>query len=143
MPAPCGCRENGVGTAGITGITGTGVIGGGRNETRMGIVYSTTWGAMCPACNKPVKECVCRARKKAALPVQTGKVAVRFETAGRKGKGVTLITGLPLSEGDLEELAGRLKRQFGTGGGVKGYTIELQGDQREKAVAALRTAGYL
>lgn len=98
---------------------------------------------MCPECGKPVKQCICRALKRAAVPVASGGVRIRFETAGRKGKGVTVITGVPLSEDGLKELAGTLKRRLGVGGAVKDYTIELQGDQRENAAAALRASGYL
>ena len=67
-----------------------------------------------------------------------GVVRVRYETKGRKGKGVTLITGLLLSENGLEELSRQLKRHLSTGGTVKDHTIELQGDHREKVEQILR-----
>ncbi|MDD5668564.1 MAG: hypothetical protein PHE58_00835 [Candidatus Omnitrophica bacterium] len=96
------------------------------------LIYSTDMGAVCPGCNKPEKNCVCRQIKKAAVPETDGVVRIRYVTKGRKGKGVTLITGLLLSENDLEELSRQLKRHLSTGGTVKDHAIELQGDHREK-----------
>ena len=76
------------------------------------------------------------------MPETSGKVRVRHETAGRKNKGVTIIYGLPLSQEQLEKLAKNLKSTFGTGGAIKDYTIELQGDQRAKVAVELRRLGY-
>jgi translation initiation factor 1 len=42
----------------------------------------------------------------------------------------------------LKELAGALKRLCGTGGTVKDGTIEIQGDHRDRIVAALEQRGY-
>ncbi len=106
-----------------------------------GIVYSTEHGRMCPACGKPVGECVCR-REKRTVPVGDGVVRVGRETKGRKGKGVTVITGLPLDEQGLQKLATNLKRRCGAGGTVKGHTIEIQGDHRDLLVAELTQRGY-
>jgi translation initiation factor 1 len=106
-----------------------------------GIVYSTEHGRMCPACGKPVGECVCR-QEKNAVPVGDGIVRVGRETKGRKGKGVTVITGLPLDEQGLQKLAADLKRRCGAGGTVKGNTIEIQGDHRDLLVADLTQRGY-
>jgi translation initiation factor 1 len=77
-----------------------------------------------------------------ALPENSGKVRIRHETAGRKNKGVTIISGLPLSQDQLGDLAKKLKSTFGTGGTVKDYTIELQGDQRGRVAVELRRLGY-
>ena len=106
------------------------------------LIYSTDKDSICPDCSKPVKECVCRKLRRSALPEVSGKVKIRHETAGRKNKGVTIIYGLPLSQEQLESLAMKLKSTFGTGGTVKGHTIELQGDQREKAAVELRRLDY-
>src|SRR5579885_1727750 len=67
-----------------------------------------------------------------ATPGPAGKpltAKVGRETAGRRGKGVTTVFGLPLDEGGLRELAARLKQRCGTGGTVKDGRIEIQGDQ--------------
>lgn len=84
------------------------------------------------------------ARPVAALRPAAGppRIRVSRETAGRGGKGVTVITGLPLAGPALEELAGRLKRSCGAGGGVRGDRIELQGEHRDRLVAELAKLGY-
>ena len=78
----------------------------------------------------------------AARPQAGGRVKVRRETAGRRGKAVTTISGVPLDDAGLRELAGRLKRRCGVGGSAKGGVIELQGDHRDVVVEVLRADGY-
>ena len=72
--------------------------------------------------------------------VLTAKVG--RETAGRRGKGVTTVFDLPLSEAELQELAAKLKQRCGTGGTVKGGRIEIQGDNRDRVIAELERLGY-
>ena len=105
-----------------------------------GVVYSTEHGRMCPACGKPVAECVCR--REETVPTGDGIVRVSRETKGRKGKSVTVITGVPLAGQELEKFATDLKRKCGAGGTVKGHTIEIQGDHRDLLVAELTKRGY-
>lgn len=64
------------------------------------------------------------------------------ETAGRRGKGVTTVFDMPLSEAAVLDLAAKLKQRCGTGGTVKDGRIEIQGDQRERIVAELEKLGY-
>jgi translation initiation factor 1 len=71
-----------------------------------------------------------------------GRVKVRRETAGRRGKAVTTVSGVPLDDAGLRELAGRLKKRCGVGGSAKDGVIELQGDHRDAVVAVLRDDGY-
>ena len=77
------------------------------------------------------------------LVYSTGVVRLSYETKGRKGKGMTLIAGLPLHEAGLLDLAKKLKQRFGTGGSVKERVIELQGDHREAVTQELRKLGFL
>jgi translation initiation factor 1 len=79
-----------------------------------------------------------------AAPRRTGdgRVRVRRETAGRRGKAVTTISGVPLDDDALRALAGRLKKRCGVGGSAKDGVIELQGDQRDVVVDMLRAEGY-
>jgi predicted translation initiation factor SUI1 len=69
-------------------------------------------------------------------------VRVGRETKGRRGKGVTTVSGLPLDETELRDLAGVLKQRCGTGGTVKDGVIEIQGDQRDRISAELEKLGY-
>lgn len=75
-------------------------------------------------------------------PAGPPRIRVARETAGRGGKGVTVITGLPLRGTELAELAGRLKRCCGAGGGAQGDRIEIQGEHRDRLVAELVKLGY-
>ena len=75
------------------------------------------------------------------LPARA-RVRVGRETAGRSGKGVSVVTGLPLSAQDLEALATRLKKLCGAGGAVRDGVIEIQGDHRDRLVAELIRRGY-
>lgn len=69
-------------------------------------------------------------------------MVVSRETKGRKGAGVTLIRGLPLSDKDLNVLAKELKTRCGVGGSVKGGVIELQGEQRDRVCELLGADGF-
>ena len=104
------------------------------------LVYSTEFGTMCPECNKPKKACVCKKKKPA--PSGDGIVRLMRETKGRKGKGVTLITGLPLSGDELKQLAKSLKQTCGCGGSIKNGVIEIQGDHRDVLEKELRKRGF-
>jgi translation initiation factor 1 len=95
---------------------------------------------MCPACGEPVADCVCRQQQSG--PTGDGIVRVSRETKGRKGKGVTLVTGLALDDGGLRRLAKQLKRLCGAGGTVKDGVIEIQGEHRDVLVEQLRKHGY-
>jgi translation initiation factor 1 len=72
-----------------------------------------------------------------------GRVDVIRQTAGRGGKTVTVLTGFKgIAERELQELARSIQRACGVGGTLKGLTIEIQGDQRDRACAALEAAGF-
>jgi translation initiation factor 1 len=71
-----------------------------------------------------------------------GRVKVRREVAGRRGKPVTTVSNVPLNDAALRELAGRLKKRCGVGGSAKDGVIELQGDHRTVVVELLRAEGY-
>jgi translation initiation factor 1 len=104
------------------------------------LVYSTDVGQRCPNCLRAVARCVCR--KGTPGKVGDGVVRVSRETQGRKGKGVTVITGLPLSEDQLAALATRLKKRCGSGGTVDGGRIEIQGDHRDVILRELAQQGW-
>jgi translation initiation factor 1 len=112
-----------------------------RNENRnTRLVYSTEHGRTCPDCRKSLDRCTCR--KKTAKPAGDGIVRVGRSTKGRKGKGVTVIYGIPADEGQLKQVAKTLKQKCGSGGTVKAGTIEIQGDHRDVLVAELKGMGY-
>ncbi|CDT46257.1 stress response translation initiation inhibitor YciH [Vibrio coralliirubri] len=96
----------------------------------MSLVYSTETGRI-----KPEEEKVQR-------PKGDGIVRIQKETKGRKGKGVSVVTGLDLDDAPLKLMAAELKKVCGCGGSVKDGNIEIQGDAREKIKAHLEKKGY-
>jgi translation initiation factor 1 len=60
----------------------------------------------------------------------------------RGGKVVTVIAGLPLPAAEIAQLTSDLKRLCGSGGTVRGDTVEIQGDHRERLIAELRQRGF-
>jgi translation initiation factor 1 len=78
---------------------------------------------------------------KSPAPAAAARVRVGREVAGRGGKGVTVITGLPYTEPQLQELATRLKKLCGAGGAVRDGVIEIQGEHRDRLVAELCKLG--
>jgi len=111
----------------------------GKFQQKNYIVYSTEHGEMCPHCNKPKKQCVC---KKNVTPTGDGIVRVARNSKHRGGKCVSVISGVLLEHEKLKELATKLKKRCGTGGTVKDGVIEIQGDHREVLVAELVKLGF-
>ncbi len=105
------------------------------------LVYSSSSGRICPACSKPVTACSCR-KPAASTPKSDGVVRVGRETKGRKGKGVTLVSGVPLPPEELKELARQLKQKCGSGGTLKDGVIEIQGDHRDAMMELLKARGW-
>jgi translation initiation factor 1 len=106
-------------------------------------VYSTEHGRTCPHCSLAIAKCQCRANPRAAkAPAGDGIIRVGRESKGRRGKTVTLVSGLPLPPDELQTLAKALKRRCGTGGSVKDGVIEIQGDQRDVLVAELEARQF-
>lgn len=107
-----------------------------------GIVYSTGIGERCSNCQRAIRECVCKKGTPGKPAASAGVVRVSRETQGRKGKGVTVITGLGLPASDLAALATELKKRCGSGGGVENARIEIQGDHRDRLVEELIRRGF-
>jgi translation initiation factor 1 len=100
------------------------------------LVYSTATGRVCATCGWPADECRCSSKEKEKIPSKI-VAKLRLEKAGRGGKTVTVLDGLPENSDFLEGLAKDLKKALGTGGSVVGATIELQGEWRERLRALL------
>jgi translation initiation factor 1 len=92
------------------------------------VVYSTTDGDLR------------KAREPKPRDGGDGRVRVRREVSGRRGKTVTTVSGVPAA--NAREVAGRLKKRCGVGGSVKDGVIELQGDHRTIVMDVLRGEGY-
>lgn len=106
------------------------------------VVYSTDKGRHCPDCQQPKSQCECRSLRQALIPAGDGIVRLQRESKGRKGKGVTLITGVALADAQLKALAKELKQRCSTGGSIKDGVIEIQGDHRDLLSKVLQSKGY-
>lgn len=84
------------------------------------------------------------ASAKPKAKAKKGRVEIRREKNGRGGKTVTTLTAfathLPVSE--LDKLAFDLKKACASGGTLKGRSIELQGDVRDRAFSELEKRGF-
>lgn len=69
-------------------------------------------------------------------------VTVGLERKGRKGKSVTVIRGVLSPDVGKRALLKHLKRAAGSGGALKGDTLEIQGDLRDRIVELLEELGY-
>ena len=102
--------------------------------------FGTSLGALLGASlGKPVPDA---ASGPSAQDKREARVRVGREVAGRGGKGVSVITGLPLNATALDALATQLKKTCGAGGIAREGRIEIQGDHRDRLVAELIKLGY-
>ncbi len=70
------------------------------------------------------------------------KLSISVDKSGRRGKQVTVIKNIQHNPQVIENLAKKLKQQLGTGGTVKGKSIEIQGDHLNKIKALLEKEGF-
>ena len=94
------------------------------------LVYSTEIGRIKPQDDQ------------SASPQSDGIVRIRRETKGRKGKGVTTLSGFDLDSSALKQLAKQLKQLCSTGGSIKNGVIEVQGDHRDKLKTELEKLNF-
>lgn len=95
------------------------------------LVYSTETGRIKAQKDQP------------QLTQSDGIVRIQRETKGRKGKGVTTLSGFDLDPSALKQLAKQLKQLCSTGGSIKNGVIEIQGDHRDKLKAELEKRHFL
>jgi translation initiation factor 1 len=103
--------------------------------------YSTEKGRICPRCGWPARECRCAARFDEPVPAKL-VATLRIEKAGRAGKTVTVVDGLPRNPTFLKGLVAELKRACGTGGTAAEDRVELQGDHRAALRALFARRGW-
>jgi translation initiation factor 1 len=70
-------------------------------------------------------------------------VHVFLDTHGRKGKNVTIVSGLRHNPTTMEEIGRILKQYCGAGGTIKEGKIEIQGDQRARVTEKLTQMHYI
>jgi translation initiation factor 1 len=107
------------------------------------LVYSSESGRIdtCPTCGQPYKNCLCDQPARPARK-SDGIVRVMRDRKQRGGKTVTVVSGVPGNEVELNALAQQLKKLCGSGGTVKEGNIEIQGDHCDKVMVKLTALGY-
>jgi translation initiation factor 1 len=98
-------------------------------------VYSTGEGRL-----RPIETSRHSSSPSDAHAPRDGVVRIFRDRAGRNGKVVTVIRGLPARQ--LDERASDLKRLCGAGGAVKDGVVEIQGDHRQRIADHLRALGH-
>lgn len=101
------------------------------------LVYSTERGDLRKEGNRKEPSGGGEAKAAAGAPVR-----IRLDTKSRRGKAVTLITGIPHCPEAIEDLAKKLRTICGAGGTVEGHDILVQGDHRARVAAKLTELGY-
>ena len=80
-------------------------------------------------------------KPKAVRPQGDGVVRIMLKRLGG-GKMASVVSGIPLDEDELKDLARALKQKCGVGGSVKDFCIEIQGDKRNTLKTELEKKGY-
>lgn len=80
-------------------------------------------------------------KPKAVHPQGDGVVRIMLKRLGG-GKMASVVTGIPLEEDEMKDLARSLKQKCGVGGSVKDFCIEIQGDKRNILKTELEKRGY-
>jgi translation initiation factor 1 len=111
---------------------------GKKIMTDKNLVYSTDpdWKEKCSDCGELLDQCICKKKKSPAG--QGKKIYIERDRKQRKGKTVTVISGM---SGDLKSQLKELQRLCGAGGAVKGGNLEIQGDHRVKIRQYLEKKG--
>lgn len=107
-----------------------------------GTVFSTDLRKVCPRCGWPERSCACSAVAEESVPDRI-IARLRIEKAGRKGKTVTVVDGLPRNQDFLKATSKELKKLCGSGGTVVENRVEIQGDHRERLRELLRAKGWV
>ena len=95
----------------------------------------------CVVCGHPMADCDCP-KDGTGRVCRPSDQAARVWREKRRGKWVTVVTGLDPQATDLKALARKFKMVCSAGGTVAGDRVEVQGDHRERLVKMLRGLGY-
>jgi translation initiation factor 1 len=90
----------------------------------------------CDRCGALEANCTCP-------PLAGGQVVRLVVEKRKKGKVVTVISGLPAARNDLPALLSQLKSQCGAGGAIQEERLEIQGEHVERIRALLSELGFV
>ncbi|HVW02700.1 MAG TPA: translation initiation factor [Planctomycetaceae bacterium] len=109
----------------------------------MRLFEGTQWDRppRCERCGELESDCQCPPPppERVAPEKQTARLSIERR---KKGKIVTVVSGLAAKDNDLAQLCTQLKNTCGAGGTVDGDEIEIQGKQLDRVREALQKMGY-
>jgi len=91
---------------------------------------------ICSTCGLPRELCVCESIAKESLKIKVYIMKKKF------GKIYTIVEGFEGEDINLKQLLKKLKEKFACGGTIKGKSLELQGNHKQKVRDALVDAGF-
>ncbi|MBK9119223.1 MAG: translation initiation factor [Phycisphaerales bacterium] len=108
-----------------------------------GLFTGTPWErpVTCEVCHRPRASCACP-RNAMGTHCPPAQQAARVRRERRRGKMVTIVTGLDPVASNLQALLRELRTLCAAGGTVTEGTIEVQGDHRDRIIALLHERGY-
>ena len=112
----------------------------------MRLFAGTPWDhpPTCEKCGRLEEECQCPPAEAPPAPlIPPDKQTARVHVEKRKrGKFVTVVSGLDPKGNDLPALLSTLQAACGAGGALKNGELEIQGQQLPRVQSALREIGY-
>ena len=111
----------------------------------MRLFEGTAWDRppKCERCDRLDSECVCPPERMAEAVIPPEKQTAIVKTERRKkGKWVTVLTGLEPQPAIIAKLFTQLKSACGSGGTIRDDSVEIQGDHLDKICEILAESGY-
>jgi translation initiation factor 1 len=96
----------------------------------------------CEVCEQPMAQCSCPRSESGVVLLPKDQPARVGREKRRRGKTVTVITGLDPVASNLDAILTQLKSACAAGGTIKEGRIEIRGDNRERALSILQDLGY-
>lgn len=90
---------------------------------------------ICEKCGLPKELCVCETIAKEKEKIRVSSIRRRY------GKFITVVEGIG-KDADNKNILRALKQKLACGGTLKGDTIELQGNHKERVTEALKKMGF-
>ncbi len=96
----------------------------------------------CNVCEMPMDRCACPRGATGEVKLPKDQPIRVGREKRRKGKTVTVISGLDPVASNLDAILHKLKSACAAGGTISQARIEIQGDHRERVLAMFHDLGY-
>ncbi len=95
----------------------------------------------CEECGELEEACTCPPPEPLRIPPSQQRVKISIEKR-KRGKRVTIVSGLPAEGNDLPKLLTRLKSHCGAGGTLRDEQLEIQGEHQKRIRDWFAAQGY-